>query len=58
MKSLQRLHVRVNKLTALNAANIFSQMGKLEYINLRENQIADLKLDDFAYARALRQVNM
>ena len=33
-------------------------MGNLEYINLRENQIADLKLEDFAYARALKQVNM
>jgi len=54
MKSLQRLHIRANKMTALNAAKIFSQMGKLEYINLRENQIVDLKLEDFAYARTLK----
>lgn len=33
-------------------------MKSLEYLNLRENQIADLKLEDLAYSRGIKQMNM
>ena len=41
LPNLKRLHLRANKLTTLQG-NISSSLQKLTYLNLRENQIADL----------------